>query len=362
MFDVFEEQTGVTVILDAIPWENLREKQALELASDSGSYDVVYVHPFWFEELASNGYLVPLEEFCDAADLDKFIPSLLELYHYNGTAYGLPDWIATQVFAYRKDLFEEAGLPEPRSWSDMINAAQTLADGDSMYGVTFPGRTGGALAGLFNSILLSNGSWILDANGNPNINSEAAVETAEFLEAMSRFAPPGYQNFHWEESSTVAGVGRAAMAMLMTTNVRWLEDPERSETVGLWGYVPFNNKTSGGMVDSYCWAVTRVSRNQDAAAALAKFMADTQVQIYLTEHMGTSGATKAYYENEELQRSNPILAAMSEAFAHSAPNPAWATWNAEQEVLELGLQDLFNGRTSAREVVDAAQAKMLEGR
>ncbi len=58
---VFTEQTGVQVTIDSVPWENLRETCTLELASATGAYDVIYVHPSWFQEFAKNGYLVPAD-------------------------------------------------------------------------------------------------------------------------------------------------------------------------------------------------------------------------------------------------------------------------------------------------------------
>ena len=43
--------TGGTVVFDAIPYENLRDKQALTLSS-GGDYDMAYIHPSWFGEFA----------------------------------------------------------------------------------------------------------------------------------------------------------------------------------------------------------------------------------------------------------------------------------------------------------------------
>ena len=63
---VFTEQTGVQVTIDSVPWENLRETCTLELASATGAYDVIYVHPSWFQEFAKNGYLVPADEYTTA--------------------------------------------------------------------------------------------------------------------------------------------------------------------------------------------------------------------------------------------------------------------------------------------------------
>ena len=359
MFDRFQNDTGVTVIQDAVPWGNLREKQILEL-SGGGTYDVVYVHPFWFEDLASNGFLLPIDDYTTSAERAMFVDTLLELYEYNGSIYGLPDWITTQLLAYRKDLFDRAGLSAPKTWNDILHAAEVLSDGSNMYGVTFPGRPGGSLAGMFMAFILSNEGWLLDSNGMPAVNSQAGIETAEFMLRLSRYAPPGYQNFFWEESSNVAMTGRAAMAFKMTSFVGWLEDPARSETVGLWAFAPVSNKTEGGMIDSYCWSVVRGTRHLDTAARLVKFMADTEVQIFLTEQIGTAGATRAYYDNPALAAEYPFLEVMNLAFRNAAPQPSWSTWSAEQEVLERGLHDLFNDRTNARTMLDAVQARMME--
>lgn len=362
MFDEFEAQTGVKVEHDAIPWENLKEKQALELASGSGAYDVVYVHPSWYEDLASNDYLVPISEYCDEAETSKYVENLLQLYNYKGTVYGLPDWIATQILAYRVDLFEAAAIPAPKTWDDVLAAAEKFADGDKMYGISFPARNAGALAGVFCTTLLSNGGWILDADNKPNMESKEVLETIQFLDKLSKYAPPGYQNFHWDENSSIATSGKTAMTILMTTNVAWLNDPGRSQTVGLWGYAPLMNTTRGGMIDSFCWSLAKSSANPEAAAALVKFMASTDVQIYLTQHMGTAGASKEYYQNSDLLASNPALTAMNEAFEHSKPNPTWSTWASEQDALEVSLQKVFNGTITAEQAMKDVQDLMISNR
>jgi len=360
LLEQFGEDNGVSAELDAVPWGNMREKQALELSGGGGGYDVVYVHPFWFGELTDNNYLVPVTDFCSEEEIKEFVPNLLELYTRDGVAYGLPDWITTHILAYREDLFKAAGFSEPKSWDDILKAAEHFADGDNMYGISFPGKKGGALAGIFSTTLLSNDGWLKDKDGNPAMNSVAAVETVEFLAKLSKYAPPGYQNNHWEESAAVAGSGKAPMVMLMTANASWLNDPERSQTVGKWAFAAITNKTGGGMIDSYCWSVAKSSKNRAAAEALVKFLAGTEAQIYLSENTGTFGATNKFYESKELIESRPELSAMNKAFAHSEPNPSWNTWAAEQEVLETNLQKVFNGTMSAADALKEVQSKMSE--
>lgn len=361
IFDQFNAETGVSVEMDAIPWPNMREKQALELASESGAYDVLRVHPFWYAELVSNGYLIPIDDYASAEERAQFDPNLLELYDYEGQVYGLPDTISTIILAYRKDLFEEANLPAPESWEDVLNAAATLHKGEDLYGITFPGSNSGALAGVFLTNLLANDAWLFDDSGKPAANSQAAVETAEYLAQLSQYAPLGYQAFHWDESDTLAGAGQAAMIFTMSMNSRWLEGTYSDATAGLWGYVPITNLNPGGFVDSYCWAVAANSQNPEAAKELVKYLASTESQVYLSTPLGTAGATKAYYEDADFLSTLPWLAALGEAFTgRIGAQPAWSTWSAEQEVLQVELQKLFNGETTAQAAMDAFQDKMME--
>ena len=60
--DEWNESTGGDLTLDAIPYENLHDKQALALSSGS-DFDIVYVHPSWFGEFAEAGYLAPIDDY-----------------------------------------------------------------------------------------------------------------------------------------------------------------------------------------------------------------------------------------------------------------------------------------------------------
>ena len=124
----FEEQTGISVVIDAVPWENLREKTVLELASGTGAYDVLYVHPSWFDEFVNAGYLMPASEYASEEELDAFVPNLLADYSRDGEVYGLPDFVGSQVLAYRTDIFEEYQLDVPDSWSCLLYTSPSPRD------------------------------------------------------------------------------------------------------------------------------------------------------------------------------------------------------------------------------------------
>lgn len=360
---VFTEQTGVQVTIDSVPWENLRETCTLELASATGAYDVIYVHPSWFQEFAKNGYLVPADEYTTEEDLEKYITNLVDDYRYEGTLYGLPDWITTHVLAYRTDIFEQESLDPPETWDDLLAVCEQLSGSSEYSPISFPGKKGGALASIFSSLLTSNGGWYFNDAGEPNVNSAEGVEVAEFLADLAPYLPSGYQNFHWDENGQTASGGKAAMTLVATQSTTWLEE-ESSATAGKWVYLALksNKGTVGGIIDDYCWSVCVDSQNKEAAGEFVKFFTDTDAQKYFTQKSSTCGATKAYYEDTELQESIPMLSAMSEILNENTnPAPSWGTWAAECEILEVNLQNVMNGNMTAQDALNQVQAKMTEG-
>jgi multiple sugar transport system substrate-binding protein len=102
--------TGAKITVDAIPYENLHDKQQLEMAN--GTYDIMYVHPGWFGEYAAAGALLPIDGYLSDASKNppgfsaaSYLPSVLSQGAQGGKQYCLPDFVSTVVVAYRKDLF-----------------------------------------------------------------------------------------------------------------------------------------------------------------------------------------------------------------------------------------------------------------
>src|SRR5580698_2456523 len=100
-------KTRVEVV--ELPYANLFEKESLDLASRTGAYDVIMLDDPWFPKLVGDGGLTPLPREPDA----DFLPSCLAVCrHPSGSQnfYALPYVGNSQLFFYRKDLFEKYKL------------------------------------------------------------------------------------------------------------------------------------------------------------------------------------------------------------------------------------------------------------
>jgi ABC-type glycerol-3-phosphate transport system substrate-binding protein len=74
--------------------------------------------------------LAPLMDADSSFKRDDFFPGALEQYTAKGGTRVLPRYVYAQMLTYNKELFKNAGLPEPKpgwTWTDLLGAAEQLA-------------------------------------------------------------------------------------------------------------------------------------------------------------------------------------------------------------------------------------------
>lgn len=142
--EAFKAETGEEVNAIKLPGAGYDQRIALDLAAGTAA-DVVQMDSFMVSELASAGYLHPLNE--QGAGWDQYqyyMPGLLEVASYEGDVYGLPTDTDVRMLWYDKSNFEKAGIPvpwEPKSWADILDATQKLKDAGVQYPFQLPAGT-----------------------------------------------------------------------------------------------------------------------------------------------------------------------------------------------------------------------------
>jgi multiple sugar transport system substrate-binding protein len=140
----FEEETGEKVEAIKLPGAGYDQRIALDLSAGTAA-DVIQMDSFMVSELASAGYLHPLNE--QAAGWEQYqyyMPGLLEVASYDGNVYALPTDTDVRMLWYDKSNFEKAGIAvpwEPKNWDDVLDAAQKLKDAGVQYPFQLPAGT-----------------------------------------------------------------------------------------------------------------------------------------------------------------------------------------------------------------------------
>lgn len=196
LIDKFQESTGAKVNFEVTTSDEYGQKLLAYKAADDVP-DIFYVGP---EAVASNvddGYLLPLDDYMDQADIDNLWGSVGSAFRYDGniagtgtgSLYALPKDFSTFAFAYNKDLFDAAGLeypdPEnPYTWEEFVDVCSKLTidkDGD---GEVDQWGCANALQWALDAFIYTNGGHFL----NEDYTKVVIDGQQEFIDAFQFFA------------------------------------------------------------------------------------------------------------------------------------------------------------------------------
>ncbi|MFY8030862.1 MAG: extracellular solute-binding protein [Devosia sp.] len=125
----YEAATGDKVNAIKLPGDGYVERVALDLSAGTAA-DVIQMDSFVVSELASAGYVMPLDDLATNWDQYKaYMPGLLNVVSYDSKVYALPTDTDVRMLWYSKKLFTDAGIAmpwTPKSWADVIATAETI--------------------------------------------------------------------------------------------------------------------------------------------------------------------------------------------------------------------------------------------
>lgn len=142
--EAYKAETGDTVNAIKLPGQGYDQRIALDLSAGTAA-DVNVIDSFMVSELAAAGYLHPLNDQAAAWDqYQYYLQGLLEVASYQGNVYALPTDTDVRMLWYDKSNFEKAGIAmpwAPKSWADILDAAQKLKDAGVQYPFQLPAGT-----------------------------------------------------------------------------------------------------------------------------------------------------------------------------------------------------------------------------
>jgi multiple sugar transport system substrate-binding protein len=210
----FTDATGITV--DVVGVDENQFNQLVTASAASGTLpDVVGSLPLAaVRSLAANELLDPAASGRAVADLgeDTFAARSLELTRDGPNQLAVPTDAWPQLLLYRKDMFAAAGLPEPRTYTDVTTAATRLNTDD------VAGFVGATIAGdaftqqTFEHVALANDCEMVDPDGQVALDSPRCVAAFTFYDDLIRnHSVKGAQDTDTTRATYFAG--KAAMVI-----------------------------------------------------------------------------------------------------------------------------------------------------
>ena len=120
---------------------------------------------------------------------------------YQGERWDIPYALTSEMWWYRKDLFDEAGIPRPETWEDMLEAAKYFNDpANGFHGIAIAGGPGEWTAWHYEVFLWQNGGFVFDTDLKPLVDSPESIEALNYLKELYQYSPPDASTWEWWDS------------------------------------------------------------------------------------------------------------------------------------------------------------------
>jgi multiple sugar transport system substrate-binding protein len=302
MIKQFGKQNGVTIKAEVAPYNDMHEKELLDLSSGTGNYDVMTMDNPWLPEMVATGNVLDLTSAFASAPAsfrNGFIPGILNAYGLqNGKLWALPFQPGAQMLFYRKDLFTKYAsqfkaqtghvLKPPTNWDDFLRIAKFFTkkynpSSPTLYGNALAAQKGNAAVNEYAQILWSLGGNEFNCQWQATVNTPTGLKALQIMQGMVSYAQPDAPTAYWDEESRTFESGSAAMMLQWDAFAGDLINPKISKVTVANGDVGFA-QVPGGISSLGGWAmiVNKNAKNVAAALALAEWIAGPDIAIPFT--------------------------------------------------------------------------------
>ena len=376
VLDEFEQETGINVEVEAIPYLGLRDRQMTELSRDVGEFDLVSWVIMWKGEYVSNGLLSPLQPFFDNAELadpDYDVEEIAGAYLVSGglvggekgylqgpgaKLYGVPYGAETSMMAYRKDIFEDLGIGVPQTYTELSQAIERLHDA-GIPALTSRGAGGNDVTFAWLLHLGPLGGEIFDDNWEPQINSPEAIEAATFLRRVFETGPAGMDRFNFGQSTFEFLSGGAAMYL---DNIKVASAVKDRNLTGLQEQIAFaphpRGRECSAETGGFSIGIPANSQNKEAAFLLLQYLTSKSGDQRMVD-LGSDPIRVSTMINNltEQPEYNAVIGSL--ACADTDWRPLIPEWNAIQnDVLGPALLEVTRTDESVAAIMDRANQQL----
>nr|WP_245462531.1 sugar ABC transporter substrate-binding protein [Rhizobium leguminosarum] len=367
----FKEDTGAELKVEVMDYGTLLTKTTADFVGDTKGYDLVTMDIVWAGAYAENGYSVDLTDWVkrDAAelDLDDIYPVILEsLGQYNGHYVAFPFAAYANVLAYRKDLFEAAGLAVPKTVEELVSDAEKLTDpSKKQYGFVANGQKGPAVAQDWMQYNNQMGGSILGKDGLPALNSPENVESlAVYKQLFVETAPPGAIEYDWGGREESFRQGAAAMMQTWSVGAPGYSDPASSNVVGKVGIAvaPVANGVSPQYgVGGWGMAINADidAKQKEAAWTFIKWLTSKKIHKEFNLEGAGSFMRKSQMTDPDLTAKFDFLPVVAKTYENGNGDyrPRIPEYPEIQDILGAAVNSVLAGAAEPKAALDEAQAE-----
>ncbi|MER9117176.1 ABC transporter substrate-binding protein [Mesorhizobium sp. M0954] len=333
ILDQYEKTTGNKVSVVPLPPSATDQfgQYRLWLAAGSSDVDVYQTDIIWAPQLA--------RQFIDLTEATKDVvgahfPSIIKSQTVDGKLVALPIFTDAPALYYRKDLLDKYGARVPASWAELADTAKLVMDKEraagnkDMWGFVFQGNAyEGLTCDALEWVKSNGGGQIIEPDGTISINNPQAAAALEMARSwVGTISPPGVLAYQEEESRGVWQTGNAVF-MRNWPYAYALGNSESSPIKGKFEVTTLPPGSGEGAhpaatLGGWNLAVSKYSKNPDAAIELVKWIASPQMQKYRALKGAYLPTIQALYDDADIASAQPVIPRWKEVVHNAVPRPS----------------------------------------
>lgn len=369
--DAFQELTGIKVNYIYVPFVALRERLTAEMVGASDDFDIATVMDVWVPPLVDS-YLSPIDSMVAerGIDLGRYPDPFLNAGKFPGGLYGLPIRCHVQLFWYRKDLFEAAGIDPPETWEEVSTAGRIIMDQNpGIDGITIPyGQRDGQNLMVWYNFLWGAGGDIFDADMNPIFNSDAGVKATEDFTKyilVDHITPAGAASFNEADSTTHFFQGHAAMLPVWWHVYNRLALPDTQvtrEQVGFKVLPHYEGKGSTTYTNAWVYGINGRTNVRGAAEEFLDYITQPEIERAILVDPNENDVVCVHWNNLRDPEVNARFNGMHQLAANALETTTNSIPNIPQflpivDVLAAAISDVVTGAQTIPDALNSAQSQ-----
>lgn len=351
----FEAKFNVICDVQDLSEEGLHHGVADDAQNTEGKFDLCMVDGSWMAEYTAKGVLANLSEL--GYDLDSdIIPATKTICYQNGSVYLAPYYGNVTVLLYNKLMVKEAGFSpdEINSLEDILEICRFQKKRHNL-GFMYRGDTANNIVVDFLPILLSRGTWVVDENNNPTI------DTPEFAQAMYFYLSLRNTGRAAKKDDLIAAIANKSAAI----GIGWpgWYTPTRNSSmdyIALTGrYRSDRPAYNANIYGIWAIGIPENSTHKKFAIELLKFLMDREVQKATVVHGGVPCRYSSLNDGEILAQF-PQYEAVRKALESGVYRPVMEEWSQFYTILGREMKAIIENQKTVHEGLEEAQKELEE--
>ncbi|MEW1656494.1 MULTISPECIES: extracellular solute-binding protein [unclassified Streptomyces] len=357
-----KEHPKVHVAYVNVPFGDANAKFKNAAGGGAGAPDVIRTEVAWVADFANLGYLAPLDGTPALDKTGDYLPQAVGSTKFDGKTYAAPQVIDTLGLFYNKKLLADAGVPVPKTVTELAAAARKIKE-----------KTGATALYLrgddpywFLPYLYGEGGDMVDAaHKKVTIDNAAGVRAFRTIKQLVDSKAAVTDATDGQENQLKAlKDGTVAMAIDGPWDIEGARAGKQFADKGNLGVapVPGGSAAQGSPQGGWNLSVYAGSKNLQASYAFVKYMSSAKVQQETTDKLSLLPTRKSVYDVPAVKH-NEMVSFFKPAVDGAVQRPWIAEGNALFEPLKVQMNKVLTGSATpeqAAKTVGDAYRKLLK--